>query len=83
MHQKSFAGPDFLPHRKVQSGVFLNRCLNLQTSHPHDFILNFMFCRHIGNRRRLAKFDMLALLGLKSFLDRLQEGSFDADLVVM
>ena len=73
VHQKSFAGPVFLPHHKVQSGGFLGQCVNLESLHPSDFILNLNFRRHIGNRRRLAKFDALALSGLKSLRDHLQE----------
>jgi hypothetical protein len=73
MHQKSFAGPVFLPHCEVQSGVLLDFHLDLETLHPRDFILNFIFRRYIVNRRRLAKFDTLTLLGLKSLRDHLQE----------
>ncbi len=75
VHKKSFAGPVFMPHWKVEGGVLLDRSLDLEVSQLGNFILNFVLHRYVGDRRRLTKFDALALSGLKSLWERLQEAN--------
>jgi hypothetical protein len=71
VHKESFAGPVFVPHLKVERRILLNCSLDLKVSQLHNFILNFVLCRYVGERWQLTKFDSLALAGLKSLWDKL------------
>jgi hypothetical protein len=43
-----------MPHGKVEGGVLLERCLDLEVSHLGDFFLDLILNVHVGDRRWLT-----------------------------
>jgi hypothetical protein len=54
MHKKGLTDPILMPHRKVECGVLLKRSLDLEVSQLHNFFLDLVFLRDVGDRRWLA-----------------------------
>ncbi len=54
MHQEGFPGPVLVPHRKVESGIYLDSGLDFKVSQFCNLFLDLILRRHIGDRRQLT-----------------------------